>query len=60
MRKRVTLPVKTEINQRQVDRLRSDARYAFLDGRNAHARRFNKQADLIERKLQKSGHGRPQ
>lgn len=37
--------------EREINRLRYDARLARLDGRNATARRFDRQADELTRRL---------
>lgn len=37
--------------RRRVHLLRSDAYFAYLDGRNAFARKLNKEADRLERQL---------
>ncbi len=37
--------------QREVDKLRSDAYYAYLDGRTKRAKELNKKADKLSRSV---------
>ena len=37
--------------ERDIEKLRSDANYCYLNGRNAVARKLNKKADVLSRGL---------
>lgn len=40
--------------EREVEKLRSDARYAYLNGRTKKAKELNKKADKLAAELRKS------
>lgn len=46
-------PKSTAETEREVERLRNEARYAYLDGKTARSRQLNHQADLLARKLRR-------